>query len=174
MATESQDDHWADCSIPLPWSREQLIAVENILNRSWFERVWIIQEVMLAREKAILLCGTDSIPWKDLCTAVWCLYQKRSDYATLPKDIRHSLRLKDPLDFMFLLCTKLRVQSLHFILERSRAAKCSDPRDRVFGILSLINERWKHELEPDYTKIVAEIYQVAVLDSIKVYTRLDI
>lgn len=36
-----------------------------LVRRPWFFRTWVIQEVTLSR-KAIIMCGEDSAPWKDL------------------------------------------------------------------------------------------------------------
>jgi hypothetical protein len=43
-------------------------ALEGLFTRAWFRRVWIVQEIAAARD-AILLCGRDSISWRDMCRA---------------------------------------------------------------------------------------------------------
>lgn len=45
------------------------------------------------------------------------------------------------------------------ILERSRHARSIDPRDRVFAFINLCKERHEPDLQPDYTKAVAETFK---------------
>lgn len=40
-----------------------------LMQRPWFSRRWVVQEVALARA-ATIYCGTDSIPWKNFALAV--------------------------------------------------------------------------------------------------------
>ena len=46
----------------------QFLAFQFLLQRDWFCRVWIIQEISLAKD-AILLCGDWEIPWATLFAA---------------------------------------------------------------------------------------------------------
>jgi hypothetical protein len=39
---------WSNSSRPLPFSDAQLLAISRLLGRSWFERLWIRQEIRLA------------------------------------------------------------------------------------------------------------------------------
>ena len=41
-------------------------AIQDMLRRPWFSRVWILQEVYVSRN-AIVLCGSDTIPWTAVC-----------------------------------------------------------------------------------------------------------
>ena len=75
-AAESGEEEWADTSISLPWSKEQFDGIFSILNHSWFERVWIRQEVWLTRENATLICGNSGMSWRDFCDVVFFLRQK--------------------------------------------------------------------------------------------------
>lgn len=49
-------------------------------------------------------------------------------------------------------------------LYNSRNSKCSDPRDRIYALLSLIVENDKQRIRPDYTKPFRQIYKDLVLD----------
>src|SRR5438034_10143208 len=40
-----------------------------LMQRDWFSRRWVIQEIALA-SKARVYCGPDSIPWKEFAVAV--------------------------------------------------------------------------------------------------------
>src|SRR3954468_12109272 len=43
-------------------------ALENLFSRDWFVRVWIIQEIGVARA-SLVLCGPDITGWDTLCEA---------------------------------------------------------------------------------------------------------
>jgi Heterokaryon incompatibility protein (HET) len=49
MSSLFAETHWADENIMLPFNEDQLIAVCKLLNREWFRRLWIWQEVRLAK-----------------------------------------------------------------------------------------------------------------------------
>jgi hypothetical protein len=38
-------------------------ALRDLLNRPWFSRIWVIQEVVVARE-TVMICGSHVLPWK--------------------------------------------------------------------------------------------------------------
>jgi hypothetical protein len=40
-------------------------ALLDLMQRQWFSRRWVVQEIALARE-AIIYCGADKIPWKGI------------------------------------------------------------------------------------------------------------
>ena len=53
------------------WSGEWDVAalevgeLAQLLDRKWWRRVWIVQEVVLART-AVVMCGLDEVPWEAL------------------------------------------------------------------------------------------------------------
>ncbi|KAL1871132.1 hypothetical protein Daus18300_004877 [Diaporthe australafricana] len=53
-------------------------------------------------------------------------------------------------------------------------AKCSDPRDRLYGLLSQLPERDRVGIVPDYTKSVSDVYTETTRDQIRRHNRLDI
>ena len=38
-------------------------ALLDLMQRQWFSRRWVVQEIALARE-AVIYCGAENIPWK--------------------------------------------------------------------------------------------------------------
>ena len=57
----------------LPFNYEQWMSISAFIERPWFDRLWIWQEVRLARH-AEVVCGSDTIMWNHLRAAILCLY----------------------------------------------------------------------------------------------------
>jgi hypothetical protein len=171
QARQSDDLSWADRTIRFPYTKEDFDAIHSILSCPWFERLWIRQEIWLTSENAVLLCGRQTLSWTDFRNAVFCLGQKRSAHEEHIKHIRNRIEL------IFPLCDNVGFTPISTLLRNGQAAKCSDPRDRVFGILSMIDESEKIiDIQPDYTKSTAEVYQDVALrfiDKIQTLALLD-
>jgi hypothetical protein len=58
--------------------------------RSWFSRMWVIQEVAAA-EKILLFCGPHSIPWGDLVLASFYVYRHRWNTRLVRKGLPETL-----------------------------------------------------------------------------------
>ncbi|TLD20688.1 hypothetical protein PspLS_08543 [Pyricularia sp. CBS 133598] len=53
-------------------------------------------------------------------------------------------------------------------------AKCSDPRDRLYGLLSQLGEHERANIVPDYTRSVADIYTEITCGQVRRDDRLDV
>ena len=139
-----------------PFDDETWKPVVNLLRRPWFERLWIWQEVRLARE-AYLFCGNEGLSWDSLRRAM--LYLQK---AYKPSEC------VNPIERCYVLGNYQEhgaggFDDLVYMLERSRSACCSDPRDKIFAVLSLASEEETWNLNPDYSKPTEAVYQDLVL-----------
>ena len=132
---------------------DEVELVGNLLRRPWFERLWIWQEVRLARE-AYLFCGNEGVPWESFRKAVSYL-QKSSDLGYLIERCHNICNYPDYVAGVF--------DELHVILGDARSASCSDPRDKIFAVLSLAHEDDTRGLDADYSKPAEAIFQDLVL-----------
>lgn len=73
-ASEDTDFSWLDTENPLPFDDETYRSIAFLLERPWFERLWIWQEVFLAADRAEILCGNNTLTWDVFRTAVHCLW----------------------------------------------------------------------------------------------------
>ena len=144
--------HWSDRSVILPFKKEDGIPIRNFLNRSWFERLWIRQEICLANPSAILMCGHDTIPWSNFRKAVFCLKSKRApdgyfgEKTIFKARLQMIYRLSDKGDIPF-----------GSLMHQTRNCKCSDPRDRIYALLSIYHRNLN--IVPDYRLSKEEVYQ---------------
>ena len=143
-----------------PTSLPQWTDVQTFLERDWFSRVWILQEVVLA--KSILIqCGDNTFSWGTL-DILGSLLIKRPKNDVTP--------IRDFGEFM-LQMVRARVThhygateqkrsflSLTALLREMRARKATDPRDKVYGLLGIAAEQSESKLRPDYTRDWPVVY----------------
>ncbi|KAH3954369.1 hypothetical protein HBI56_046650 [Parastagonospora nodorum] len=145
--------------------------MRQFFTNAWFERVWVVQEAVLA-SKATVLLGDWEIEWAAIGeAAVWF----QSEGYAMPAVLRYQMR--DQQHFLpvsrtvsaWTLCSwpDHRIPLLD-LLSEFRNRQATNPKDKVyatFGIaeeLAHLEENGLHELlEPDYkeTKTVAEVYR---------------
>ncbi|OAG07888.1 HET-domain-containing protein [Paraphaeosphaeria sporulosa] len=129
----------------LSMSSEQSVAIERLLNRAWWFRAWIIQEVALGGlgpkyKKITVRCGFDGILWFRLVLACSRIYVNTLEMRQSFPDVGRVLSLdtlpsrgKDEVlgageSYPYRL---LRQMSEH------RNCLASDPRDKIYAMLGL-------------------------------------
>ncbi|KAH7370401.1 heterokaryon incompatibility protein-domain-containing protein [Rhexocercosporidium sp. MPI-PUGE-AT-0058] len=129
--------------------------IEELFSRSYFERIWIVQELVSAR-RALLYCGDYTMKWEQfhqgLALIQRCSFIKRQPSAAL----------------LGICCVEDRVRnegcSMLQLLGLLNYSKFTDPRDKIYGILGLISAYGREQPTPfyaDYTRSVAHVYQDA-------------
>ncbi|GAB7328372.1 hypothetical protein MBLNU13_g00356t1 [Cladosporium sp. NU13] len=127
--------------------RSDWFLFENVLEiaeRAYWSRVWIVQELVLARRVRVHVSD------------------RSFDFRDLAFEAKNMLKCDDAEDLTQLLAyVEARDldnidtrQPLHELLLRFKECRCSDPRDNVFAFLSLVNEEDKYYLGgcfPDYS-----------------------
>lgn len=140
---------WADHHLPLPYNSSQRTAVLRLLDRPWFTRLWVVQEVRLASE-AVLGCGSRTIQWSTLKKALWCVHAKNMSPPIASETSHRLLTIGDVFN-------QSLVFSLHHLVRFTENLQCADPRDRVYSLLAICEDSLG--IEPDYSLTVAEVYR---------------
>jgi hypothetical protein len=154
---EEHDQHWADKAQMLPYEAEEQGWLDDLLGRSWFETLWIWQEIILANEHAIIICGRATMPWRQFRDAILCLKMKSLKPTVMSRKL--SLRI----DSVFVLCSEKGSSKFDSLVAKTSYCKYTDPRDRVFALLSMLSKSEKDvEIKPDYTKTKGEVYKDVV------------
>lgn len=126
-------------------------AIKELIFNKWLNRLWVIQEAALAK-RIRLLYGSDEIEWNIFEKAVchgWTIFSKCPRLTQRPilegpeaNDtvflVRERVQNRDPKDPWPYLLNIIRLT-----IDLSR---CSEPCDRNFGILGLINQDQLQEL----------------------------
>ena len=150
-----------------PFDYEALKSVRDLLGRPWFERLWIWQEVRLARE-AYLFCGNEGVPWESVRKVILMLTK-----VPTPGWITPLLRRCFTISNYAGNEAQMR-QSLERLLDNARSASCSDPRDKIFAVLSLADPGETRGIDADYSKPAEAIFYDLVLHFTSKLQSLDI
>ncbi|KAK1831503.1 heterokaryon incompatibility protein-domain-containing protein [Podospora conica] len=111
------------------------VPIISFLERPWFRRRWIIQEVVLAKE-VILHCGASSIPWSTFETAMIELYE--NDKGVFSPE--HRLTLRTMTRMRHENAGAKRQLPLDTLAEFS-CFVCANPRDRLYALYGVI-QHW--------------------------------
>jgi hypothetical protein len=126
-----------------------ITSMQLLLLRDWFNRVWIIQEITLAKD-AILLCGNWEIPWTRLLEA----------FEALENNLLAGKNIVDiGINRLERLCwsrDNVSSATLAELLFRHRGSGASNSRDHVYALVGLATD--VQDFEIDYTKSVSQVY----------------
>ncbi|KAK7942521.1 HET-domain-containing protein [Apiospora aurea] len=123
-----------------------LNVIREFLGRRWFTRVWVLQEVRLARE-AIVVCGDREVSWdafRELrdWVANRRVYEGRHRFWDLPYTVQ-SLVSDGPVSVLSWL-PSYHAQLLHKLVH-TRDLGATDPRDKLFAVIPLLEwEIWRY------------------------------
>jgi hypothetical protein len=171
---ESYDTLSLICNDPERWSK-----IRRLMSRSWFSRVWVVQEAGLAKE-CHLLWGDQSMSFAELIEFA-CFCDGRTSITKLMG--RDDLTLGFwgiVFDCIYRTysnasswgCSKPLIQSLYEkrlhspglfldVLQIGKSLSAADPRDHIYAFLGnplASSNEGKLLVEPDYDKDVRELY----------------
>ncbi|KAL8995136.1 MAG: hypothetical protein Q9169_005079 [Polycauliona sp. 2 TL-2023] len=149
-----------------PTPKERL-SIDKLLGRAWFERLWVVQEIYLGGKNAHVVCGFVKISYQDFSNGAYYLIRWHE-----PKD-PHSVRLWARIEDLLVLSNRRGPSRLESVLDQTRQNQCSDQRDRIFAVLSLVPEYERLEIRPNYTVSVTEVFQRLVLQQAKCHAELN-
>jgi hypothetical protein len=134
-------------------------ALVALVQDPWFRRRWILQEVAVSHH-AIIRTRGEAMPWQ--------LFTKISGYFTTKSPSRFiDPNTADSTVYAMSVVAKLGTQDDHKdileLLERFHASECSDPRDRVYSLYSLVRQQWSLP-KANYALNYVDIYAEVVLD----------
>jgi hypothetical protein len=176
MITEAAENHdpWtvvSDDIISQELSRVDWNAVQEFFTQAVFRRSWVIQEIVLATN--ITICyGTTRLKLDHIQA---CLDAIRSNHirpansvlGVTPQTKEELQLMESGVQQLFSLArvksSRLEGNPMAFmeVLRRFRGANATDPRDKVYSLLSLAPEKYKSGLVLDYSasNTVADVYK---------------
>jgi hypothetical protein len=130
----------------------------SLWSRRFFSRVWVLQEIALAR-RAVLICGDTTIPWRyiqprhlislgleGLGSSSITSTSRRGSPPTFPPAVHFDHgAFTQPNRFIEL-------------LEFASKCHCKDPRDKLYSLLGLLPGGTAEGLDVDYSLSVDAVY----------------
>lgn len=142
-------------------------AMKSFVRRSYWKRMWIVQEFILARN-VVILCGQEGAWWKDL-VHFWHdtkLVRCAEGVRELNKGISRTYPPKGLSALIFArrsrgdnIFAQIAPLSMHQLMATFSYGECSDRRDRIYALLALIKP--KAGVEPflaDYMISAEKLY----------------
>jgi Heterokaryon incompatibility protein (HET) len=149
----------------LPYDQSMWEAIHELLTRSWFSRLWILQEVQLANNDALVQCGDVQIPWNKMKDAIHALYRNlHVPIAGFRQSIDDADNTAD----------ELKVVDVEEILLRACSRGSTDPRDKIYGTLNLLPSNLRALIEVHYDWGVVDVFKNAILAINKSISRLNL
>lgn len=148
------------------------LALQEFMDRMYWYRLWILQELIMGSSAVLIRCGSSSIEWKTFCAGISLLEEDLwlVKDGLLRRDVDAQGLTKHPAwstASIHLVYQDLSVlsrleetagdtgdhQYLSFgrILDIANWAECMDPRDKVYGLVGLMKPDIAQHLVPDYT-----------------------
>ncbi|KAH6699847.1 heterokaryon incompatibility protein-domain-containing protein [Leptodontidium sp. MPI-SDFR-AT-0119] len=145
----------------------------TLSKRSWFKRLWVIQEIALAK-RGIICCGRAHTSWEALAGAARMI----STQLVSPKGSVGDLRFLEELaystlDILVVALLDVDRTNLFSILVATSERSAMDARDRLYAIKSLLSEDGA-DIEVNYSKSPEAVYKSWSLKRIERTRSLDV
>ncbi|EXL42618.1 hypothetical protein FOCG_15072 [Fusarium oxysporum f. sp. radicis-lycopersici 26381] len=113
--------------------------VRELLDRPWWRRTWIIQEVVLAKNIQII-CGDEVVTWDTVASLLKRLRITQAKVQVFGVKLTGRLELLD-------------------VLYQFRILECTVAHDRIYGFLGIVHPDVAAKISPDYHLDVPQVYR---------------
>ncbi|KAF2675777.1 HET-domain-containing protein [Lentithecium fluviatile CBS 122367] len=168
----------------------QWLGLHELMERPYWYRLWIIQEVVMGGARAQIRCGNFALDWATFCCGISVLQEHLwlVKDECLQEDIRStsaqpiSAWITTSLHLVYrelsrLSCSGSRKDaenpSFGRLLDLACGAQCLDPRDKVYALIGLMPTSVACLLRPDYTLPLSQVYTSAAKAFIQGLDNLD-
>jgi len=119
------------------------VIIRDFLQHRWLDRVWVLQEIALAR-LATMMAGEKTARWS-------------SDSINKVLGLCINLSIEPPSALRWLPASQPEPDILT-VLHKSRHCSATDARDKVFAVLGLAHEQFQKEFPIDYSLSTEEVF----------------
>lgn len=129
--------------------KDALHAVKSLFANPYWHRLWVMQEIWLARD-FIVMCGPNVLAWASLRLPEFLFGVEKHDL--LPYHINYIRQARGA-------STRPKLDLLQ-ALKLFQGCGCHDPRDKVYGLLGMIdqNHEGRAAILVDYSKYGATLF----------------
>jgi hypothetical protein len=163
-----------------PFDKPSVLAVKCLFERDYWSRVWIIQEIVLAKDR-LILCGRDSMHASKM--SLVCYIWSNLPTIELPKlgnqEIIPMYGWGSQLNQLWLFMKESeealadgRTYDMLSVVEIGFERFCTDPRDRLYGLFGLMDDK-QLSMHPDYHLTTEEVNFQFTVGSMQTSRRVD-
>lgn len=143
-----------------------LKSLRAILSQSWWERTWTLQEILLAPD-AEILCGDSQIPWKDFYLAFSSIeehiYVLRccADVKICSEWQKQYFNFREQVGGLYEQQQRLKQSqglNLFDLLPQYRYRQVTEPLDKVYALLGLVDSNQSSRFDPNYSCTVEDLW----------------
>jgi ankyrin repeat protein len=119
------------------WTSPMASAIRSICTRRYWERLWIFQELLLARE-TLIMCGAEQIAMQtfiDFLLPIVNWYDQRTSTHAKEQFELKTVRQSPAVALIQLTSNWRDDRSIYELMILTRGLRCSKIRDRVYGLL---------------------------------------
>jgi len=146
-------------------------ALVKLVERPWWRRVWVLQEIAVNKLEPIIMCGCKQITWSMIDSFI----DLEDNVEAAMLDPRYAIIVYYTGTYcgMRMSIEKRSSLSLERLLHSTFRLKSSDARDKVFSLLSLAHPIDRLYVAPDYSLSTVEVYTLTTLYLMFSTRRLD-
>ena len=142
-----------------------LTSLRAILNQSWWERTWTLQEILLARD-AEILCGNFQVPWEDFYLA-FSNIEEHMYVSGCCANVQICSECQKYFNFRELVgglheqrqrLKQSQGLNLFDLLPQYRYRQVTEPRDKVYALLGLVDPDQSSRFDPNYSCRVEDLF----------------
>ncbi|KAI9866606.1 MAG: hypothetical protein M1813_001158 [Trichoglossum hirsutum] len=145
-------------------------ALHQLAIRRYWSRIWILQEAAMGRKNTPVLCGRQTLPWIDFSRTFSLLGKTDEVLNKFMKVELEDVELEFSLVIWATLSTVGEIQllqdaqighrdiNLYRLLHLGRSVFATDPRDKVYGMLELMDTSLSSLITPDYSASFVDVY----------------
>ncbi|KAI9157973.1 Heterokaryon incompatibility protein [Paramyrothecium foliicola] len=164
-APQAEKPEWYSPQTTLPYDRATWAAIDSLLRRPWFTRVWIVQELHLPR-RAVFVCGKDYVLRENFQRAMLTMAPKIQLHPAISREaVRFIMRLTVPI---------FPTASIWHIMGRAFQRKCTDDRDLIYGALGLFPPSFRDKIITDYSLTTGDVYANFLKSHVSHVSRLEL
>ncbi|KAE9375137.1 HET-domain-containing protein [Stipitochalara longipes BDJ] len=170
------------------------MALHELMDRPYWYRLWVIQEVVLGASCLVLQCGNSRIDWPSFCRGICLLFDDLWTVKDALLDREGSiqsvgLQYKRPhiwttvtlhlvnrdLWPLSRIADQGSQESMSFgrLLVLANASKAQDIRDKVYGLVGMMRDDISQNIIPDYRLPPSRVYAAVAKTFITVYGNLE-
>lgn len=151
----------------------KLIMEEDLEKRTYWTRVWIGQEMVLASNDPLVLCGYHCVPWSHYVNLLQWLPLNRGEYpevAEMWDEIKVSIpegQGASRSSWMHRIFREAYIDlsehdmNLAAVMAFTSKLGASNPRDFIYGCLGIVRPKDARLIVPTYSKSVADVFKEA-------------